>query len=864
MSKQAMKRRLVFCAFAAAMALSIAPASAQISLRSFDLAEQSAASALREFAKLTGKQVLFPYDVVANRKISAIKGQYADGEVLKRIAEAAGLVVTSDDGKSITLQAAPDASGASSGAKQGDGPPGGIQVKPAPAPTSEKPEAPRNNAGGGLELQTIVVTAQRRSESIQDVPISTTAFTNQSMKRLGFQSATDVAAMSPNVNIQKNYGSANANIYIRGVGDSSFHVNQVGAVGIYQDEVSLNSPAVNMFQVFDLERIEVLRGPQNTLYGRNTTGGAINFISRKPDPNDGLNGDVSLTYGRFNQFDVEGGVGVPLTEDSALRVSMASHRRDAWMHNPTLDRDEVKEEKIAGRIQYLVRPSNSLEVLLNLHGGVNRGDNARYKSIGQLDAAGNQCPTAQASKVGGGCGNMFGFVDSGNFRENFANIPNPREELDANGASANIVWKLDGVTITSLTAYEGNKLKRNEDSDGSPNSIFEFYQQGKQDQYSQELRAASTKPGPLQWIVGGYYFTEEMTASTTSALRFASAGGSTQVTQHNDVWSAYGQGDYAVTDKLKFILGARYSVEKKDGIIDAYRYDPTGIAPGVFIGRDEVVPNAFMTLPTIRVDKTWRDWGGKIGLDYKFNPDVLLYSSVSRGFKGGGINIGAQQVFSGFDNFSVNPEYLVSYEAGAKTSWFNKRLRANVALYMSKYSDQQVFQGLNGVPILTNAGKSTIKGGEFELSWSPDSTWLINAGVGFTRARFDEFQFTPAISYAGKKLPAVPEVTLNGLVRKQFKIDDNILGLQLDFSHLSSQEFDLSNDPRFTEPSRTIVNLRGSYDFGPHRQYTFEIWAKNIGNERYCTTRIDLTPFGFIECTPSMPPSYGATFRYRF
>lgn len=863
MSKQTMKRQLICCVFAAVVALSLTPVGAQTNLRSFDLAEQGAASALREFAKVTGKQVLFPYDAVADRKISAIKGQYADDDVLKRIAEAAGLVVTSDDGKSITLQATPEASGASSGAKKNDGPPGGVQVKPAPAPTSARPAAPMSSTGG-LELQTIIVTAQRRSESIQDVPISTTAFTSQSMKRLGFQTATDVAAMSPNVNIQKGYGSANANIYIRGVGDSSFHTNQVGAVGIYQDEVSLNSPAVNMFQVFDLERIEVLRGPQNTLYGRNTTGGAINFISRKPDPNDGLNGDVALTYGRFNQFDVEGAVGVPLSDNSALRVSMTSHRRDAWMYNPTLKVDEVKDDKYAGRIQYLVRPSESLEVLLNVHGGVNRGDNSRLKSIGQFDAQGNQCPAAKAGKVGGGCGDMFGFVDNGNFRETFSNIPNPREELDANGASANIVWKLDGVTITSLTAYEGNKLKRNEDSDGGSSSIFEFYQQSKQDQYSQELRAASTKPGPLQWIVGGYYFTEEMTASTSSALRFAGAGGSTQVKQNNDVWSVYGQGNYAATDKLKITLGARYSVEKKDGIIDAYRYDPTGIAPGIFIGKDLVIPNAFVTLPTIRVDKTWRDWGGKLGLDYKLTSDALLYSSVSRGFKGGGINIGAQQVFSGFDNFSVNPEYLVSYEAGAKTSWLDKKLRANIAFYVSKYSDQQVFQGLNGVPLLTNAGKSTIKGGEFELSWSPDSTWLINAGVGYTRARFDEFQFTPTISYAGKRLPAVPEITLSGLVRKQFRIDDNILGLQLDFSHMSSQEFDLSNDPRFTEPSRTIVNLRGSYDFGPHRQYTLEIWGRNVGNEKYCTPRVDLSNFGFISCTPNAPPSYGATFRYRF
>lgn len=863
MGKQAMKRRLICCVVAAAAILTMAPVSSQTNLRSYDLAEQGAASALREFARLTGKQVLFPYDAVVNRKISAIKGQYVDDDVLKRIAEAAGLVVTSDDGKSITLKAAPDATSAPSGSKKSDVHPDGVQTRPI-APTSEKSGTSKNSAADGLELQTVIVTAQRRSESIQDIPISTTAFTGEAIERLGFQAATDIAAMSPNVNIQQGYGSGSANVYIRGVGDSSFHTNQVGAVGIYQDEVSLNSPQVNMFQVFDLERIEVLRGPQNTLYGRNTTGGAINFISRKPDLDDGLNGEVALTYSRFNGYQVDSAFGIPLTDISALRVAATTTHRDGWNHNQTLGTHEGKEDNSAGRIQYLVRPSDSLEVLLNVHGGVNRGDNLRGKSIGQLNSLGVQCPTSQASKVGGGCGDIFGFVDTGNFRENFANIPKPRDELNADGAFVNVVWKLDGVTITSLTAYESNMLKRNEDTDSGPNSLFEFYQESDTRQFSQELRAVSTNPGPFQWIAGGYYFKETLNASSTTALRFAGVGGSTQVTQHNDVSSVYGQGSYDITDKLKFILGARYSVETKDASIDAYRYDPTGLAIGQFIGKHQVVPNAFFTLPRIAVDKTWRDWGGKIGLDYKVTPDALLYSSVSRGFKGGGVNIGAQQVFSGFSNYSVDPEYLLTYEVGAKTSWFNKQLRANFALFHSKYTDQQVFQSTNTNPILVNAGKSSITGGEFELNWSPDPTWLINAGVGVTNAHFDDFQFSPTLNYAGNKLPAVPELTLSGLVRKEFRVGENILGLQLDFSHLSSQEYDVGNDPRFEEPSRTIVNARINYDIGPKRQHSIAIWGKNLLDETYCSSRVDLISLGFINCAGSPPPSYGVTYRYRF
>ena len=802
--------------------------------------------ALLAFSKQSNIQVIIATDSVDGRSAAAVVGRMTASQALDALLRDHHLEYVFTGTGTVTVRVK------------------SATPKRLPATISEPAPPPKASSDVGLQLEALIVTAQKRSESIQDVPISTTAFTHESMKRLGFQSATDVAAMAPNVNIQNSYGATNANIFIRGVGDASFHVNQVGAVGIYQDEVSLNSPAVNMFQVFDLERIEVLRGPQNSLYGRNTTGGAINYISRKPGLDDGLNADVALSYGRFNQFDVDAAVGAPLSDNSALRLSMSSSSRDAWMRNVTLRRDEEKEDRYAARLQYLVRPSNALEMLFNIHGGVNRGDGARYKSIGQLDAAGNQCPTAPASKVGGGCSDMFGFADNDNFRQNFANLPNPRAELNADGASANVSWKLDGVTITSLTAYEGNRQKRNEDTDAGPYNIWEFYQQEKQAQYSEELRAASTRPGPLQWIAGGYYFKEDLTASTVTAARFAGRGGSTQAILHDEVWSAYGQGSYDFTERWKFTVGARYSAETKDGTVNAYAYDPTGIALGTFIGREQVVANAFRTLPTIPVDKTWRDWGGKLGLDYKLNADAMLYGNVSRGFKGGNVNLAAQQALFGFDNFSVNPEHLMSYEFGAKTSWLDRKLRANLALFVSKYTDQQVSQIADGTLLLTNAGRSTIKGGEFELNWSPDSTWLINAGLGFTHARFDDFQFAPGINYAGKKLAMVPEVSVSGLVRKQFRIDDNILGLQLDFSHLGSQEFDVGNDPRFTEPSRTITNARVSYDFGAKREYSFVVWGKNLGSVKYCTSRSDMTFVGMIACTPSEPTTYGATLRYRF
>lgn len=228
-------------------------------------------------------------------------------------------------------------------------------------------------AASGQRLEEVVVTAQKRSESIQDVPISMQAMSGDDIQQMGISRSDEVLKLYPNLNISKQ-SENNTNIFIRGVGTADFHLNNVSAVGVYLDEVSINSPYGTSFSLFDMERVEVLRGPQNTLFGRNTTGGAVNFISRKPDPEQELNGYLMGTVGRDDELSAEGAVSLPMTDKLAMRISAVTNNRDNIWDNPLTDNEWGEIERHAARVQLHWLPSEALDVFWNLHGGVNRGN----------------------------------------------------------------------------------------------------------------------------------------------------------------------------------------------------------------------------------------------------------------------------------------------------------------------------------------------------------------------------------------------------------------------------------------------------------------------------------------------------------
>ena len=320
-------------------------------------------------------------------------------------------------------------------------------------------------------LEEVIVTAQKREQSAQDVPIAVSSLTGQDLQDRGITSAKDIATAVPNLMWAGGDSSNVSNIYIRGVGDASFHTNQVGAVGMYSDEISLNSPLLWNFGMFDLARVEVLRGPQNTLFGRNTTGGAIQFASRVPRVGEDWGGYASVNGGNNGRFDLEGALAIPLGDRFAGRVAAARFAQGDYLDNLNLNRKEGGFQRSSGRVQLLWQPDDAFKALVNAHVGSFRGGATRYKQIGLSDPGnpGNSdCPyLASDTNPGNGCSDQTGFIDSGDYTQVWANSVNIFQ-IDTHGGLLRLDWELPAFTVTSLTGFEHADSKRAEDSDVRP------------------------------------------------------------------------------------------------------------------------------------------------------------------------------------------------------------------------------------------------------------------------------------------------------------------------------------------------------------------------------------------------------------
>jgi len=788
------------------------------------------------------------------------------------------------------------------------------------------------SSGGVLAqdvLEEIVVTAQKRAESVQDIPISITAFSGDALREYGAVSSRDLASITPNMNWAGNEGQNVGSVFLRGVGDFSFHSNQVGAVGVYVDEVSQNSPILQNFALFDLERVEILRGPQNTLFGRNTTAGAIQYISRKPELGAGTNGYVTLTGGNEGRFDVEAGGGMSLSENVAARLAVTRVSQGDYIDNLNPGRgDEGAYERYGARGQLLFKVSEDMEILFNVHGGVYHGDSTRYKSIGSADPATGLSPTDGAlpcptftPNPGNGCSDQTGLIDTADPTENFSGEPNIFD-TDTHGGSVNIKWDLGWAELTSVTALENVRSFRAEDTVPNPGYIFTFHQDIDVEQWSQEIRLASPEEDRLRWIGGFYYFNEDALLTTAvSGASFAfdptifvplapvAAQGPkfirhTKLDQENEVFSVYGQGEYEVTDKLTFTAGLRYSHERKRGnlragvtndvnnpfaisqkidipFLDSLVTGARAFSPGPASGEvpqgslfvncnfGPPVDNCFFNAP---YNFLFEDLGGKLALDYQMNEDMLLYASVSRGFKGGGLSVAALDALTGVGGSQVDSEYLTTYEAGLKSQWLGNTLQFNAAFFWNEWTDQQLFlitsTPTGPAPVLTNVPESSSKGVELDMQWIPAEGWSTMFGLSYTDSSVDDAGTLGGGVVKGNKLVGSPEITFNGLIRKEWPVANGTFSLQTDFRYTDDVEYDLGNNPALAESDYWMLNARASYRFGPGERYEISVWGKNLTDTEYCALKFDLNGLGFgnvytCQANEGMP-FYGGTFTARY
>jgi iron complex outermembrane receptor protein len=725
-------------------------------------------------------------------------------------------------------------------------------------------------------IEEVVVTAQKRAESIQDVPIAITAFTAEALEKYEIRTSDELQRFTPNL-VWSNSGGAGSNIGIRGVTDSNYTTNQVGSVGVVRDEVGLNSPVANTFAMFDLERVEVLRGPQVALYGRSTTGGAVSVVTRRPVIGAAASGDIEASLGNFDAWELRAAGSMPLGPNTAVRLAVLGSARGGIYRNALLGGREGEQRLQAARLSLVANPGDRLELYAAAHVGRQRASN-RYKSVGQL-RPGTTIPCSPVPQgVGNGCVDMSGFADSSDFGVISANFPDPRRDIDVAGGLLKLDWKFDGMTLTSITAYEQNEFVRPEDADAGPANLLDVHIIADTDQFTQELRLASNGGrNDLQWIVGAYYLDETQDGFTAAVFRapsliFPANLRGHQYDQDDRILSAYGQLDLPLSARWRLSAGLRYSDESKSGAGESLRANGTAGFPPVgqpFTEADarRVASPAFYA--EVPFDRSWQNWGGKLGIAYEFSDDLNVYAHVSKGFKGGTFNFAANvplAIPAAAANYrrGVDPEKLTTYEVGLKSRLLDRSVLLNLALFQNDYNDQQVLSFLNGFPALVNAAESTIRGAEVELQWQPGADWNLAASLGILDATYDKFILVTG-NFSGNNMVQAPDVTASALVRKEWSLGTGRLSAQASAYHIGKQDYDITNLNSAKEDAHSFLDARLAYAFGGDRPMELALYGKNLGDERYCVAISDLSGLvGTGQCSVNAPRTYGVAFRASF
>jgi iron complex outermembrane receptor protein len=738
-------------------------------------------------------------------------------------------------------------------------------------------------------LGEVVVTAERRPELLQDVPIAITVLSATSIRELGLSSSSDLAHFTPNLTWAPS-GGVGSNIGMRGVVDVNFTTSQVGSVGIIVDEVAMNSPVLNTFALFDLDRVEVLRGPQVTLYGRSTTGGAINFITHRPEVSEGTNGRATITAGNFGEWDLDGAVGFAVGERTAIRIAATSQNRNGIFLNRTLGTRDSDIERRAARVAVSSGFADSGSLFATAFAGSSGGQSLRYKSIGLLRPQTSPTVFCARPSLGSGCVDIEGFSDTRDFNEVYADYPNPIEDINVRGASLNVGWHFGPVDVNSISAWVHNSIARSEDTDGGPYPIADVHIDAGTDQYSQEFRLTSTdNHARVRWLAGALYSQETQRGASSALRRLSSvitppvAFSALGFDQLDQIYSAYGQVDFKVTDLWSITLGGRYSSERKDGTaermrsfpFDTSRFPPVGTHVDLALARQIGDPAFDRIIP---FGKTWDNSGGKLGLNFNPYNGVLVFATVSRGFKGGTFNFAGASMFRGAPGapaageaafrHGVDPENLTTYEIGAKTRFHEDRAELNVALFYNNYRNQQVFGfDANGNLVLRNAASSRATGAEAELKWLAMDTFLIQLGTGYIDGHYRHFvlddSVSPALVADGNRMILTPVVTANALLRKSWQVLIGEVSLLVEASYVGGQYFEPDNPPQTFEPAHTTVDARMAYVFGRSAAYELTLFGRNIGDKRFCLNAGTL-PIGVATCSPNDPRTYGLAMSAHF
>ena len=717
-------------------------------------------------------------------------------------------------------------------------------------------------------LEEVLVTAQKRAQGAQDIGLAVTAVTGESLREQGIDQADDLARIIPNVSVQNISGGGVPVVIVRGIGLQNFRINDTPTTAFYIDDVYQTSIVSAEFTMFDLERVEVLKGPQGGLYGRNTIAGAVQVISQRPEIGES-DGYLKLGYGQFDKTQIEAASSIPISDTLAARVSLRSVRSDdASFRSIPGGFDHGEEDRQAGRFLLRYQPDDETDILLKLTAGEDESELPLLRTVGFTNAGAftGLCPSvangqgpnsATCATQIGVTPQALGLGDSDDDRFDSASTGAAFLDNEWYGISLNASFELGDYTLVSISAYDEIDYRRNHDIDATPGDFQEIDYRTEIEAWSQEFRLSYNGSDVYNWVVGINYAEDDLSEDTVlfgsiplSVLGMQLGIGAISVApqdyeQEAEALAVYGRGEWHFTDDWSLVGELRYTNEDRS-----------------FAGATRAVlgSGALIDIAATDDDVTFEAVSGKIGLEWTVQEDVLLYGNYSRGFKTGGF-------FGGFalsdaELESYDEETIDAYEFGVKSDWLDGTFRANASVF---YYDRQDIQAsalsdsgfATDVSRLQNVGDADTEGAELDLTWLPIDSLTLQLSLGYTDAEISDSDLTQSnvfdvgdFSLEGANLPNYSKFSGNFIGRYEQPIGDLQGSIQLEYSYRSERDLSLIVDPALEdafleESSYELINLR--LGLASDHGWSVQVFVENLADESYRLLARNDSLFGLHE-----------------
>lgn len=740
----------------------------------------------------------------------------------------------------------------------------------------------------GEPIEHVEVTAQKRVQSMQKVPVSMTVLSEVELEKLVIESADEVLKVSPNANATTAAGGM-TNYFIRGIGMDDFNLSSIPAVGVYLDDVAIGNTMATGFSLFDLQRIEILKGPQNTLFGKNTTGGAINYYSNNPS----LDGDASpflrLGLGNYRRLHSEAGFDWSAGQNTALRFAAFRTKREGFIESqlPQNDSRYGNLNRLGGKIQLLHQYSDRGSMLFSVRSG-------RQRQI---------TPVRKAIKPTGS-DNLIHLNDFDIFAIDSALI-NPRNDIDTFSSALNLTHHFNNIIFTSVTSYDKVDSARMDDWGAQLETsrvwAVQTYNSTDTRHFSQELRWLSNDEDSLQWMIGAFYTHDDGNLLQMAYIDPAGPGRPDDtiddagqgplfdrgawLEQNTKTWSLYGRIDKQINRQLSLDFGLRWTRQQLNpkvhnvgmrmddpvmpfplGTFGWYSLGPQDFDVhrdfAGFATRDNFLINNGGPAASAEIDKTFNEWGAKAAVNYEFTSDLLAYVSWSRGYKMGSVNSNpTTAAFTTLLDKVVSPELLTTFEAGFKSEWLGRTLRINGALFSNHWDDYQYYLASNPGPpqlllaTLVNVPEARSEGAELDIIYKAGNTttlfmtwgWLegkiINADIDTTGIPEANLASYTSQVTAGNQLTNSPKNNYTAGFSQTFEPDWANIEMVLNYRYLGSHTHQLQGQNNalwlhnFSEAAVGLWEMGIHADFGTQQQYRLSFWGKNLTDKQYCTER---------------------------